>query len=170
MIDSHDNRTSAREQAPCLLESYLETSLETSLDRAPVFVRPRSQRVDELLCRWAFDKQEVSDQLLGALQEVPPMATPAELEVLGSGAPAAAARRVHPLLGLQGRLNAYLHELQVGLEVDPEGDTLTPDENDVPIYVHIPLGTRTRRRGSTSPRRLRSMVRSWDRLSPNRRP
>jgi diguanylate cyclase (GGDEF)-like protein len=149
-----------REQALCLLESYLETTQD---DQVALFIMPRNPRVDELLCRWAFDRQEVSGRLLGALQEVPLIATPAELEQLASGSAAEAARRVHPLVGLQGRLNGYLHGLQGARrrEVDPEGDTVSLDENEVPIYICIPAGTRDRR-DSTSPRRLGAMVRSWE--------
>jgi GGDEF domain-containing protein len=132
--------------------------------------------VDRLLCSWAFERADVSDELSEALQVVPLSATPVEAVELAKGAAARAARRVHPLIGLQKRLNGYLHvlreELDIELEVDPEGDTLTLEDGDVPIYVCLQPGTQQRPRPGTqqrprsvaSPHRLRSVVRSWDRF------
>jgi hypothetical protein len=154
----------AASEALCQLETYLETGV--LVEHTPIFTQPRSERVDRLLCSWAFDGQEVSGELLAELHEVPLIATPAEVEQLSRGWAAAAAALVHPRPRFQGRLNAYLHSL-LALQDRPGAfggrpDAPELDDEELPIYVTIEVGTRSRQRSMTAtPRALESVVRSW---------
>jgi len=164
--DDHPEGPSSRSQALCMLETYLETDMAPG----PVFSLPRSQTVDKLLCRWAFDKADVDAALLVALEAVPLIATPAEVAELSRGWAASAATLVYPAKGLQARLNTYLHVLLSAGRVPDHGgrasdDAVEVEGDDVPLYVAIEAGTRCRAaaEGST-PQALGDMVRA---MSPD---
>jgi hypothetical protein len=145
LSDDHPEGPSRHSQALCMLETYLETDMAPG----PVFSLPRSRIADRLLCRWAFEKADVAAALIEALDAVPLIATPAELAELSEGWAASAAALVHPVSGLQARLNAYLHVLlAAGRTADDDrrasDDAVDVEGDDVPLYVAIEAGTRWR--------------------------
>lgn len=162
LSDDHPEGPSRQSQALCMLETYLETDLAPR----PVFSLPRSQTVDRLLCRWAFEKADVDAALLQALDAVPLIATPAEVAELSAGWAASAANLVHPVSGLQARLNAYLHVLlAAGRTADDDrratDDAVDVEGEDVPLYVAIEVGTRCRA-ASEGPRSLGHVLREME--------
>jgi GGDEF domain-containing protein len=148
------SQTPFRERALQMLQNYLDTTVGLR----PMFVLPRSETVDRLLCRWAFWGEEVSNALYAAMLDL--HQNPADPQRNGRADhwALAAAARVHAQQGLGARLNAYMQLVWETSQLP----TTTGDDSTVP--AHVAPGARVRPRIDTSAR-LQSLVRSW---SPGR--
>lgn len=146
--------TPFRERALQMLQNYLETTVGLR----PMFVLPRSETVDRLLCRWAFWGEEVSNALYATLLDL--HQDPADPQRAGRADEwtLAAAARVHAQRGLGARLNAYMQLVWESSQLP----VTTGEDSTVP--AHVAPGARARPRIDTSAR-LQSLVRSW---SPGR--
>jgi diguanylate cyclase (GGDEF)-like protein len=161
MTGDHGHRMSVQhlgDRVQALLAFYLKTEAGLdATDPSPTFCIPRSALVDDLLCSLMLDGVYVVDELYEALNRVhdnPIVAyeSPGELT---SGWARRVAGKIHPVTGLQERLQAYLQtileeqaereepeELERALELElGELEDLREQgqrDEDVPIIISVP--------------------------------